>query len=65
MRPSASRLGLGVGRVLGALFVDVVAFDWVLFTVAPALLVAACMAAAWVPARRAAAVDPSQVLRGE
>ena len=58
-------LGLGVGRVLEALFVDVAAFDWMLFTAAPALLVAACAAAAWVPARRAAAVDPSQVLRGE
>jgi MacB-like periplasmic core domain/FtsX-like permease family len=58
-------LGLGVGQVLGALFVDVVAFDWTLFTVAPAALVCACAAAAWVPARRAAAVDPSQVLRGD
>ena len=58
-------LGLGVGQVLGALFVDIAPFDWGLFTVGPALLVAACAAAAWVPARRAAAVDPSVVLRGE
>lgn len=58
-------LGLGVGQVLDALFVDLVAFDWTLFTVTPVALVCACAAAAWVPARRAAAVDPSQVLRGE
>jgi hypothetical protein len=58
-------LGVGVGRVLDALFVDVAAFDWGLFTVMPALLMAACAAAAWLPARRAAAVDPSQALRGE
>ena len=56
-------LSLGVGRLLDALFVDIASFDWVLFTVAPLLLVAACAAAAWVPARRAAAVDPSHVLR--
>lgn len=56
-------LGLGVGQLLDTLFVDIAAFDWWLFTLAPALLVAACTLAAWVPARRAAAVDPSEVLR--
>ena len=56
-------LGLGVGQLLDKLFVDIAAFDGWLFTLAPALLVAACALAAWVPARRAAAVDPSDVLR--
>jgi len=58
-------LAVGVGRLLAWLFVDVAAFDIALFAGAPALLVAACALAAWVPARRAAAVDPSQVLRAD
>ncbi|HUU33892.1 MAG TPA: FtsX-like permease family protein, partial [Vicinamibacterales bacterium] len=58
-------LGLGMGRVLAAVFADIAAFDWLIFTSVPAALVAACVVAAWVPARRAAAVDPAQVLRGE
>lgn len=60
-----SLLGLGVGRGLGAVFVDVATFDVWLFTLAPALLLVACVAAAWVPARRASRLDPSQVLRAD
>ena len=58
-------LGLGIGRVLETVLVDVEAFDWATFILAPALLLAACVAAAWVPARRATAIDPSQALRAD
>lgn len=60
-----SVLALGVGRVLGALFVDVMAFDTWIFALAPALLLAASGVAAWVPAGRAAGIDPSVALRAE
>lgn len=58
-------LGLGVGQALDALFVDMVAFDPAVFTVMPLALLAACGAAAWLPARRASRLDPAQVLRSE
>lgn len=58
-------LGLGVGRALDAVFVDMVAFDAVVFTVTPLVLLAACAAAAWLPARRASRLDPAEVLRAE
>lgn len=58
-------LGLAVGRALDAVFVDVVAFDLWSFTLAAVLLLAACGVAAWVPARRASRLDPSQALRAD
>ncbi len=58
-------LGLGVGRALDAVFVDMVAFDAGVFTVTPLALLAACAAAAWLPALRASRLDPAQVLRSE
>lgn len=58
-------IGLGVGRVMAALFVDVAAFDLATFTLTPLLLLTACAAAAAVPARRATAVNPVTALRAE
>ena len=56
---------MAVGRLLASVFVDVAAFDLVTFTVAPVAFVAAAVAAAWVPARRATRVDPTLALRAE
>ena len=58
-------LGLGLGRMLDAVFVEVVTFDPATYAVAPALLLAACLAAAFVPARRATTVEPTVALRSE
>jgi len=60
-----SLLGLGVGRALDAVFVDVVAFDLGVAIGAPVLLLAACALAAWVPAVRASRIDPATALRAE
>jgi predicted permease len=58
-------LGLGIGRLLASIFVDLAAFDAFIFTAAPAVLVAAALGAAWWPARRATAIDPMTALRGD
>ena len=39
--------------------------DPVVFTLAPAVLLVVAVAASWIPARRAAAVDPTVALRAE
>jgi ABC-type antimicrobial peptide transport system permease subunit len=58
-------LGIGVGRVLASMFVDVSAFDEMTFTLVPAGFIAAALVAAWVPARRATRVDPMRALRSD
>ena len=58
-------LGLGVGRLLESLFVDLAGFDAVTFSALPLALVVATLAAGWVPARRATRVNPMTALRGE
>jgi putative ABC transport system permease protein len=62
-------LGLGTaiasGRLLETLLFGVSARDAVSLTVAAILLGAVAMFAAWIPARRAAAVDPLVALRVE
>jgi predicted permease len=56
---------LAAGRLLAGLLAGAQgAGPWEL-AAAAFLLIAACLAAAWVPARRAARVDPAAALRGE
>jgi putative ABC transport system permease protein len=52
-----------VGRVLAAQIPEVAAADPVVFGVAVVALAGAALVASWVPARRAARVDPLQALR--
>src|SRR5687768_2785327 len=54
---------LAATRVLASLLYDVAPSDPVTFTAIVALLVTAVVAASWIPARRAASVQPTEALR--
>jgi ABC-type lipoprotein release transport system permease subunit len=41
------------------------AFDPLTFCIVPTVMVALALFAAWIPARRAASVDPMEILRNE
>jgi predicted permease len=58
-------LGLGVGRVMSSVFVDVAAFEPWTFALVPAGFVLAALAAAWGPGRRATQISPMIALRIE
>jgi predicted permease len=58
-------LAVGTGKVVSGLLYQVGALDPIAFTVAPVLLAAAAFLATWLPARRAARVDPMVALRTE
>ena len=58
-------LGLGVGRMMGSMFVDLPDFDPITFTLVPIAFVTAAGIAAWLPARRATRVNPVTALRSE
>ena len=66
---SGTAIGLagafGVTRVLSSLLFGVGATDLGVFVGIPAMLTAVALAASWVPARRAARVDPMEALRHE
>jgi predicted permease len=58
-------LAFGVGRILASMLYQVSAADPLIFSVAPITLAAISMFACYVPARRAARVDPMVALRYE
>jgi len=53
----------GLTRLLASLLFGVDAHDPLAFAAVPVLLAAASLAAVWLPARRAAAIDPAEALR--
>ena len=58
-------LAIGTGKVVSGLLYQVGALDPIAFTIAPVLLAASALLATWLPARRAARVDPMVALRTE
>jgi ABC-type antimicrobial peptide transport system permease subunit len=58
-------LALGIGRAFSGMLYQVSPLDPVAFTLAAAMLVATALLACWLPARRAAKVDPIVALRNE
>jgi len=58
-------LGLALARVASSLLFGLSTADPVTFVGAPALLLCVAAGAAWIPARRAARVDPVACLRNE
>jgi predicted permease len=58
-------LALGLGRLCASLLFQVSPFDPLAFTIAPAVLVLTAMVACYLPAWRAARVDPLVALRAE
>ena len=58
-------LAIGLGRVMESQLFGVEAWDPATLASAGALLLGATLAASYVPARRAARLDPVEVLKGE
>jgi ABC-type lipoprotein release transport system permease subunit len=56
---------MGLMRLMQSLLFGVSSLDPVTFTAVPIALVAAAALASYLPARRAAAVDPVEALRAE
>jgi len=54
-----------LAKLSASLLYGVQAHDALTFAAVPALLIAIALAACWIPARRAASVDPMQALREE
>jgi putative ABC transport system permease protein len=69
MAASGLAIGLvaafGLGRLIGSQLFGVKASDPLVFSVSAMLLAAVCMLAGWLPARKAASVEPMIALRYE
>jgi putative ABC transport system permease protein len=55
----------GLARLMSALLFGVSALDWATYAAAAGVLLLACGLASYLPARRAAAIDPMETLRAE
>jgi len=62
---AGSVLALGVSKVFASVLVIVDTFDPAGYAVGVAVVLAACVAAAWAPSQRAARVNPAAMLREE
>src|SRR5438477_191735 len=58
-------LAAATGKILSGILYEVGALDPIAFTAAPLLLAIAALVATWLPARRAAALNPVEALRYE
>jgi predicted permease len=58
-------LAAATGKILSGILYEVGAFDPIAFMAAPTLLAIAAFVATWLPARRAAALNPVEALRYE
>ncbi len=58
-------LATATGKILSGILYEVGAFDPIAFTAAPTLLAIAALVATWLPARRAARLNPVEALRYE
>jgi len=56
---------LALGRVVASMLFGLKPWDPATFVMASALLIVVALAASWLPARRAAGVDPMKALRHE
>jgi ABC-type antimicrobial peptide transport system permease subunit len=56
---------VGAGRLMGALLFEVSPLDPATFAAVPLFLAAIALLASWVPARRAAGIEPLEAIRYE
>jgi predicted permease len=56
---------LALGRAIAAMLYGVKAYDAATFIASAMVLIVVALAASWIPARRAASIDPMQALRHE
>jgi predicted permease len=58
-------LALASSKIVARVLYGVAPYDWVTFTAVPCFLACVALVACWLPAHRAAAVEPQTVLRHE